>query len=82
MSAIKNFVSKKSDQIDGSVAILVVIGALLVSGFNVASAAPSNAPSEQIKSVVTGSTGVSLNSEGGIGISISDDADTFPTVGE
>lgn len=82
MSAIKNFVNKKSDQIDGSVAILVVIGALLVSGFNVASAAPSQAPSEQIKSIViNGSTGIDLeNTNGGIGID--DEQGMGPAVGE
>lgn len=73
MSAIKNFFSKKSEQIDGSVAVLVVVGALVISGFNVASAAPSHAPSEQVKTIVTGgSAGTQITTSGGAGGSIFD----------
>lgn len=73
MSAIKNFFSKQSDRIDGSVALVVVVGALALSGLNMASAAPAPAPSEQIQSVVTsGSAGAVITVEGSAGINLTD----------
>lgn len=73
MSAIKNFFSKKSDQIDGSVALIVVVGALALSGLNMASAAPTPAPVEQVQSVVGGgSAGAVITVEGSAGINLGD----------
>lgn len=72
MSAVKNFFNKKSEQIDGSVALVVVVGALLVSGLNVASASPSHAPVEKVQTIVTGgSAGMVITMEGSAGANVS-----------
>lgn len=53
MSAMKNFFAKKGERIDGSVAVLVVFGALVISSVNVASATPAQAPVVTSQTVVT-----------------------------
>jgi hypothetical protein len=72
MSAIKNFFVKKSDRIDGSFAVLIIAGALAVSGLNVATAAPAKAPVEQVKTVVTsgGSAGTTISVSGSAGLNL------------
>lgn len=72
MSAIKNFFSKKSDRIDGSVAVIIVAGALAISGLNVATAAPAKAPVEKVQTVVTsgGSAGTNISVSGSAGLTL------------
>lgn len=72
MSAIKNFFSKKSERIDGSVAVIIVAGALAISGLNVATAAPAKAPAETVQTVVTsgGSAGTAINVSGSAGTTL------------
>jgi hypothetical protein len=73
MSAIRNFISKKSDRIDGSVAVIIVAGALAISGLNMASASPAQAPVEQVQtSIVTGgsSAGTVITVEGSAGVNL------------
>ena len=71
MSAIKNFFIKKSDKIDGTVALVVVVGALALSGLNMAQAAPAPVPVEQVQSIVTsGSAGTVVTVEGSAGVNL------------
>lgn len=73
MSAIKSFFNKNSNRVDGSAAVLIIVGALAISGFNVATAAPAKAPVETVQTSVStgGSGGTSISVGGSAGVNLS-----------
>lgn len=73
MSAIKNFFSKKSEKIDGGVAVAIVAGSMLISGLSMAQASPEEQPAPApVVTSVSGSAGGNLTYSGETGASLND----------